>query len=89
MITSVFEIYPRSELPLITQIAHLDWFSLEESPKHLLPDSLIYQSFHEDMIVFRVVNYRTNYSACFSVHVDAIDIELEVEVFLFFSRLGH
>ena len=80
---SIFEIYPQSEIPLLTQIAYLDWMSSENEPVHLLPDTLICRVFHEDKIVFRVVDYRTNYSTCFSAHVKAINIEDDVEVFLF------
>jgi hypothetical protein len=68
---SIYEIYPQSEIPLLTEIAHLDWFdSRSEEPAHLLPDTLIYRVIHQNRIVFRVVNYRTNYSACFSADVD-------------------
>ena len=75
---SIFEIYPQSEIPLLTQIAHLDWSSSQEDLAHLLPDTVICRVFHEDRIVFRVVDYRTNYSTCFSADVNESD---NVEVF--------
>jgi len=73
---SIFEIYPQSKIPLLTQIARLDWFPSEEYPVHLLPDTLICiafhenNPFHENRVVFRVVDYRTNYSTCFLADVD-------------------
>ena len=72
---SIFEIYPQSEIPMLTKIAHLDWFTYMEdlggSHLHLLPDTLIREThiFRKNRTVFRVVDYRTNYSTCFSVNV--------------------
>ena len=75
-------------MPLLTQIARLDWFGAE--PVHLLPDILIFRNFHRDRIVFRVVDYRTNCSTCFSadvnVKVGIIVNKSDVKVFFFFSR---
>ena len=68
---SIFEIYPKNERPLLTEIAHIDWDSSEEHPAHLLPDTLVCDVIHDDRIVFRIVNYRTNYSTCFSADVEA------------------
>ena len=61
--------YPQSKIPLLTQITHIDWFPFEEEAAHLSPDTLIFRVFHlpVDKIVFRVVDYRTNCSTCFSV----------------------
>ena len=56
---------------MLTQIAHLDWNPSEEVPADLLPETVICRVQHDDRIVFRVVDYRTNYSTCFSVDVDA------------------
>ena len=82
---SIFEIYPQSETPLLTQIAHLDWFSSKDELTHLLPDTLICRFVHEDRLVFRVVDYRTNYSICFSADVGVKIIDpKDIEVFLFF-----
>ena len=84
---SIFEIYPESEIPLLTEIAKLDWFSSEEDPIHLLPDILIFRVFHVDRIVFRVVNYRTSYSTWFSADVDVkINSKYDVEVFFVLSK---
>ena len=85
---SIFEIYPQSETPLLTQIAHVDWFT-EEDPAHLLPDTLIFRVFHEDRIVFRVVDYRTKYSTRFSVDVSVkmIGFKPNVEVFFVLSKM--
>ena len=68
---SIFEIYPQSEIPVLTQIAHLHWNPSEEVPADLLPETVICRVQHDDRIVFRVVDYRTNYSTFFSVDVDA------------------
>jgi hypothetical protein len=65
---SIFEIYPKSERPLLTEIALID---SEEEPAHLLPDTVVCRDIHDDRIVFRIVNYRTNYSTRFSADVEA------------------
>ena len=85
---SIFEIYPQSETPLLTQIAHLDWLFSKAEPAHLLPDTLICRLFYGDRIVFRVVNYRTNHSTSFSADVvsDVINGKLDVEVFCVLSK---
>ena len=83
---SIFEIYPQSEIPLLTQIAHLDWIPSEELPAHLLPDILICRVTHDDRIVFKVVDYRTNYSTSFTADVDAKKNGRRVKVFFFFSQ---
>ena len=66
----IYEIYPQSELPLLTQIAHLEWTIGKENPAHLLSDKLIFRDFLDDRIVFRFWDYRANYSTCFSVSAD-------------------
>lgn len=82
----IFEIYPQREVPLLTEISKFDWFSHEEK-FHLLPDTLILRVFHEDRIGFSVVDYRTNYSTCFSVDVDLTKIVVAIRdgdgVFMF------
>jgi hypothetical protein len=85
---SIFEIYPQSEIPLLTQIAHLDWPDSEEAV-HLLPDSVICHVFYENRIVFRVVDFRTNYSTSFSADVDVkmIGSNLNYNVEVFFILL--
>jgi len=67
---SIFEIYPLNESPVLTRIAHLHWISSEENPAHLLPDTLICRVHHDDGIVIKIVDYRTNYSTCFSADID-------------------
>ena len=63
---SFFEIYPRSEKPLLTQIAR---FSSKGQPMHLFPDTVICRDFHDNRTVFSVVDFRTNYSTCFAADV--------------------
>ena len=69
---SVYEIYPQSETPHITQIAHLD--NLDPSvnpPIYLLPDMVIWCGLNRDrdQTVFRVWDYRLNHSISFAVDV--------------------
>ena len=57
-------------MPRLTQIAHLD---LEPDFRaHLLPGTVIWYGFYgpEDMVVFRVWDYRLNHSISFSVDVE-------------------
>ena len=83
---AIFEIYPQSEIPLLTEIGHVDLFSEEgEKAAHLLPDTVICRRVVHDRIVFRVVNYRTNYSTCFSTNDDVDEIDY-VKVFFFLPR---
>ena len=67
---SIYEIYPQSETPHITQIAHLD--DLDPSvnlPVYLLPGTVIWCDIDRDehQTVFRVWDYRLNHSISFSV----------------------
>ena len=69
---SVYESYPQSETPHITQIAHLD--DLDPSvdpPVYLLPDTVIWCGLNrdKDQTVFRVWDYRLNHSINFAVDV--------------------
>ena len=61
--------YPQSKIPLLTQIAHINWFPFKEEAAHLSPDTLIFRVFPQrtDRIIFKVVDYRTKCSTCFSV----------------------
>ena len=79
---SVFEIYPQSEIPRITQVACLDYFPSEDLA-YLLPNAVLCGVFYEDRIVFRVVDFRTKYSASFSADVDVkrIGSKSDFEVF--------
>jgi len=66
---TIFEIYPQSETPLLTQIAHFAADS-KELLGHLLPDTLIFRELYKDGIIFRVLNYRLNHSTRFSADFD-------------------
>ena len=55
---------------MLTQIAHLDLISSPEDLPHLLPNTLILSVRYDDRIVFRVIDYRRNYSTCFLTDVD-------------------
>ena len=83
----IFEIYPQSETPLLNQIARFDWSPSEEYPLHLLPDTLISRLYYENRMVFRVVDYRTNYSTFISPDIDILRLVLpsryKIEVFFF------
>ena len=74
---SVYEIYPQSEMPHLTKIAHLDFDPTKYSPAHLLPGMVIWYGFYYDMMVFRVWDYRLNHSISFSVDID-VDCHPEV-----------
>ena len=82
---SVFEIYPQSKTPHLTQIAHLDFDPFKDPPAHLLPGIVIWYGFYEDKIVFRVWDYRLNHSISFSVDIDLDKFEFDLEVYLFHS----
>ena len=66
---SVYEIYPQSETPHLTKIAHLDFDPTMNPPADLLPGTVIWFGFYEDRIVFRVWDYRLNHSKSFTVDV--------------------
>ena len=87
---SVHEIYPESETPHLTQIAHLDGLNLEASndpPVHLLPGTVIWFDFREDSIVFIVWDYRLNHSTSFSVDVDVEKFDFDLKVYFAFSKV--
>jgi hypothetical protein len=71
---------------VLTQIAHLDWISSEESPDHFLPNTLIRSVRYDDRIVFRVLDYRTDYSTSFSADVDVKTNGGFVRVFFVLSK---
>jgi hypothetical protein len=84
---SFYEIYPQSETPQITQIAHLDLDPSMDLPLavHLLPDTLIWFGVNEEVneemnqIIFRVWDYRLNHSISFAVDVvEVYDSDLVV-----------
>ena len=79
---SVYEIYPQSESPHLTKIAHLDFNPTKDPPAHLLPGTVIWSGFYHDRIVFQVWDYRLNHSINFSVEVD-VESRPEVDFILF------
>ena len=78
----VYEIYPQSETPHLTKIAHLDVGPSrgEDAPVHLLPGTVIWFNFHNDSVVCRVWDYHLNHSINFSVDVDVNKLEFQIEV---------
>ena len=85
---SVYEIYPQSETPHLTKIAHLDFDPPILYQAHLLPETIVWYGFHEDRIVFRVWDYRLNHSISFSVDVDANEFfEYNPEVYFILSKV--
>ena len=83
---SVYEIYPQSETPHLTKIAHLDFDPAKDPPAHLLPGIVIWYGFYEDRIVFRVWDYRLNHSISFSVDIDVDKFERNLEVYFILSK---
>ena len=67
--SSIYKIYPQSETPHLTEIAHLDFSIAMDS--YLLPGKAVWYGFYhsDDEIVFRVWNYRlaVNHSISFLV----------------------
>ena len=79
---SVYEIYPQSESPHLTKIAHLDFSPTKDPPVHLLPETVIWFAFYPDKrIVFKVWDYRLNHSISFSVDVDGSKPEVDFILF--------
>ena len=83
---SVYEIYPQSETPHLTQIAHLDFNPDEDPPAYLLPGTVIWHTSYHDRIVSRVWDYRLNHSTCFSVDVDVEKFEHDIDVYFILSK---
>jgi len=74
---SVYEIYPQSETPHLTQIANLDFDpSQRYLAAFLLPGTVIWYTFYGNRIVFRVWDYRLNHSISFSVSVNHFNCEV-------------
>ena len=74
---SIYEIYPQSKTPHLSQIADLDFnISDSEDPPNclFLPGLVFWYSFNEDeaRTVFRVWDYRLNHSISFSAAADFI-----------------
>ena len=64
---SVYEIYPQSESPHLSQIAHLDIDLSKPFQVYLLPGTVVMYEFYVDRIVYRVWDYRLNHSISFAV----------------------
>ena len=86
---TVYEIYPESETPNLTQIAHLDFDPSESEGFQvcLLPGTAIWHVLYDDTIVFRVWDYQLNHSISFSVDVVADYFASDLEVY--FILLKH
>ena len=89
---SVYEIYPQSETPRLTKIAHLDSGPNqgEDQPVHLLPGTVILfgfdYGFDNRRIVFTVWDYRLNHSISFSVDVDYDECRQSIDVEFILSK---
>ena len=81
---SVYEIYPQSETPHLTQIAHLDLdldpTDSEDTYQLLIPGTVFWFIYYEVMILFWVWDYRLNHSIRFSLDVDLRKFKGIVEV---------
>jgi hypothetical protein len=84
---TVYEIYPQSETPHLTQIGHLqvDFYSNTDYSPFLLPEKVIWYSVYYDRVVFGVWDYRRNHSISFSAHVDEAT-QFNIEVYFIFSK---
>jgi hypothetical protein len=82
----VHEIYPDSETPHLTQVAHLDLYPSDEFRAHLLPGTVILYDIFEDRIVFIVWDYRLNHSISFSVDVDVKKFGFDLGVHFILSK---
>ena len=80
-ICSVYEIYPKSESPHLTQIAHHDVDPSITYRACLLPGTVICYGFFPDRIVFRVWDYRLNHSISFSADVELDKFEFNPQVY--------
>ena len=80
---SIFEIYPQSEKPVLTLIAHLDFFSDLRYSEFLLTDILICIE-DEFRFALRVVDYRKNCSKLFSPD---FDLDSPFKVFFVLSKM--
>ena len=66
---SIYEIYPQSETPHLTQIAHLDFGTPGNLPGFLVAGTVIWYSFSDDLdfMVFIVWDYRLIHSIKFYI----------------------
>jgi hypothetical protein len=85
---SVYEIYPQSETPQLTQVAHLNVCGPAISEPHLLPNKVVWHTYYQDRIVFTVWDYRLNHSTTFSADINPDDYYYSPQVhFHFFQYL--
>ena len=87
--SSVYEIYPQSETPCLTQIAHLDFDLTKNRPALLLPCTVIsydFLDYDDSIVVFRVWDYRLNHSISFSVDVDVSMFKSDLKVYFILSK---
>ena len=85
---SVYEIYPQSKTPQLTQVAHLNCPVPLSSDPHLLPNKIVWHGFYQNRIIFTVWDYRLNHSTTFSADVNPDDGYTDPEVhFHFFQYL--
>ena len=78
---SIYEIYPQSETPRLTQIAYLDNFD-PSMKAYLLPGTVIWLYPVMDRLFFKVWDYQLNHSITFSI-VDNFDFQPEVYIYIF------
>ena len=83
---SVYEIYPQSETPHLTKIAHLDFNSSEDPAYLLLPDKVIWYFFYHGY-VFWIWDYRLNHSINFSVDIDTIKFRSSPKVYFILFKV--
>ena len=82
---TIYEIYPESETPHLSQIAHLDRFHVDANFRlESLSGIVIWYRFHIDRIVFIVWDYLLNHSTKFSVDYATRDFFNHKVYFLFF-----
>ena len=85
---NIYEFYPESETPHLTQIAHLDHdlFNLDASVL-LCSGIVILYGIRGDGITFTVWDYRLNHSKIFSVHIDDEYFIPNFKVYFTFFRM--
>ena len=82
----VYEIYPQSPIPQLTQIAHLDLNSARHPLVDLLPNRVVLYDHYKDRIIFRVWDYRLNHSTCFSADLADEEYDCKVQIIQIFSE---
>ncbi|KAF8801190.1 hypothetical protein BYT27DRAFT_7342089 [Phlegmacium glaucopus] len=77
---SCYEIYPQSETPQLTQIAHLDF--AYSRYRYILSDNIIWYTPLPHEIIFRVWDYRLNASVSFTAEVDVAKVDYNMRVLI-------